>query len=91
MILQFHSVPGPYELQRNCLNFLLFLALVAILFSRAEWSEQFWYRTSQRTILSSLVEICPEVTEEMLFEVAFVLFLALAATLCSEVSQFEQF
>ena len=37
---QFHSVPGPYELKRNCLNIFLFLALVAILFSRAEMVEQ---------------------------------------------------
>ena len=42
-VTQFDSVLGSYELQRNCLFFLLlFLALVAILFSRAEWFEQFW-------------------------------------------------
>ena len=78
------------------LEFLFyFLALAAILC--AKQFKQFWWRTSQGTILSSLaeisqgvmkeilfevlVEICPIVTVEMLFEVFF-LFLALAASLC---------
>ena len=56
--------------QRRChLKYILFLALVAISCSGVEQFEQFWLKTSQRTILSSLVEIRQVVTEKMLFEV----------------------
>ena len=53
-------------------SFFYFLALAAILCSGAtgaEWFGQFWLRSSQGTILSCLTEICPVVTEQMLFEV----------------------
>ena len=95
------QVPG--ELQRNCLNFFfLFLALVAIFSAEQNGLSNFGrgpppppppphtHTHTQRTILSSFVKICPVVMEEMLFEVFFFLFLALAATLCCAVEQFQQ-
>ena len=38
-----------------------------------------------------MVKICPVVMKKLFFEGFFFLFLALAATLCGEVEQFEQF
>ena len=70
--------------------FFLFLALAAIMCSGEEIFDRFLV-TSQGTILSSFVEICPVVMAEMLFEVFFYLFLALAAILCSGAEIFEKF
>ena len=56
------------------LKFILFLALVAYSCSGAERFEQFWLRTSQGTILSSLVEIRPVVMEKMSFFFFFLFF-----------------
>ena len=39
--------------------FLLFLALVAILFNRAERLEQLWYRVTQGTFLGNCFKIPP--------------------------------
>ena len=50
--------------------------------------KQFGERISQRTIVSSLVEIYPVITKEMLLE-AFFLLLALVAILCSRAERFE--
>ena len=57
--------------RRYHLNFFLFLALVAILCSDAERLKQFGERISQRTIVSSLVEIYPVIIKELLLEGCF--------------------
>ena len=60
---------GHWPRSRCCLKgFFLFLALAAILCSGADQFEQFRLRIFKGTILSTLVEIHPLVTEKMSFE-----------------------
>ena len=70
-------------------NFFLFIALAAILFNVAEFSEQFWKRVTQGTFLYNYLKIHLLVQEKKSFK-GF-LFLALAAILFNGAERFEQF